>query len=1130
MKKRFLSVFLALALCLTLLPTAAVALDDDGEVTVLTSTNIVAEGDNKGCLILTPGKSYKLGGDVSASVVIRGEGSETAVLDLDGYVLSSDLSYTNIIGVAAGKALIVKDSNSGKRTHKFTPDSNGCWILDNTEGTKTVTGGVIYGAGTKQGVLIDGQASFTLESGSIVGCAPSSRGGGVHVQDGESAASHGSFTMTGGSIRGCVASSGDGGGVYVGEYGHFTMTGGCITDCTARKGDSFGGGVFASVDAVFTMSGGEILDCHAGCGGCALSGNQNTKFILAGGKIGACTKSGCTSKSGVDVSDRGTIVYAHGGTVEASVLVNVLEWDNSTFGKITFDPTVQGYTEGKTTAFIGNVTNNGTISSGIYYGGLVNSGGTISGKTITFKNDTSVYATEVVGDGQKSIAPIAPTPSEEYLAFDGWYTNNSTKYSFGGTLSENITLSARFKPKPATCTAPTTNALTYNGTEQTLVTAGTVEYGTMMYCLTEDGIYEADIPTAKDAGTYTVYYYAKGTDGYGDSAVSNAPVTIAAKEVTVSGITAEGKTYDGGTAATLKYDDATISGTFDGDTLTVSATGTFTDKNVGEDKTVSISGLTLGGADAGNYKLASSGQQTEAAAAIAPREVGLSWTNTSLSYNGQPQKPTATATSTVNGDTVTVTVTGGQTNAGTGYTATADNLSNGNYMLPEDRTTSFSIGEAALTDVSVTQHGTLIYNGGPQTAAVTTKGTTVDDSEISFTYSTVADGTYSTFVPSLISGTHTVYYKASAANHATATGSFKITIGKTTVTVTAEDKSAYTYHSAPNLSSPVLGTDYTLSGLADGDTLDSSVTIALTCDADMNKTGDYDIVPSVTGEDSRYEFVCVNGKLTVSDRPSSPAPTYSITASTTTNGTVKVSPRYAERGDSVTITVAPDKGFTLETLTVLDKNGKEIELTDKGDGKYTFKMPASKVTVKAAFAEDNSMLNFFVDVPVDAYYYDAVLWAAENGITGGVDAVHFAPNATCTRAQIVTFLWRAAGSPEPKAVSSFTDVSADAYYAKAVAWAVENGITGGIGGNKFAPDATCTRAQAMTFLYRAAGSPAVSGDIAFSDVGTDAYYANAVAWAAKEGITGGIGGGLFGSDNDCTRAQIVTFLYRSIVK
>ena len=259
-------------------------------------------------------------------------------------------------------------------------------------------------------------------------------------------------------------------------------------------------------------------------------------------------------------------------------------------------------------------------------------------------------------------------------------------------------------------------------------------------------------------------------------------------------------------------------------------------------------------------------------------------------------------------------------------------------------------------------------------------------------------------------------------------------------------------------------------------------------------------------------------------------PTYSVTVDKTKNGTVTVSPKSASKGDTVTVTVKPDSGYVLETLTVTDKNGNELTLKDKGNGKYTFTMPAGKVEVKATFMEDNSMLNFFYDVPNNAYFYEAVKWAVENGITTGVGNDLFAPEQPCTRAQIVTFLWRAAGSPEPKgAASGMTDVVSGSYYEKAVAWAIENGITTGTTTSTFSPDATCTRAQAVTFLARALKAKAASA-AEFSDVPTDSYFADAVAWAAANGVTEGIGGGLFGSDNDCTRGQIVTFLYRAYNK
>ena len=302
-------------------------------------------------------------------------------------------------------------------------------------------------------------------------------------------------------------------------------------------------------------------------------------------------------------------------------------------------------------------------------------------------------------------------------------------------------------------------------------------------------------------------------------------------------------------------------------------------------------------------------------------------------------------------------------------------------------------------------------------------------------------------------------------------------------------------------------------------------------------SGVYLTNPSGALASNYYVSSTANGVWTVSysapysGGSSSYDPTYSVsTPSKTEHGTVTVSPKNASKGDRVTVTVKPDSGYVLETLTVTDKNGNELTLKDKGNGKYTFTMPAGKVEVKATFMEDNSMLNFFYDVPNNAYFYEAVKWAVKNGITTGVGNDLFAPEQPCTRAQIVTFLWRAAGSPEPKgAASGMTDVVSGGYYEKAVAWAIENGITTGTTTSTFSPDATCTRAQAVTFLARALKAKAASA-AEFSDVPTGSYFADAVAWAAANGVTEGIGGGLFGSDNDCTRGQIVTFLYRAYNK
>lgn len=263
----------------------------------------------------------------------------------------------------------------------------------------------------------------------------------------------------------------------------------------------------------------------------------------------------------------------------------------------------------------------------------------------------------------------------------------------------------------------------------------------------------------------------------------------------------------------------------------------------------------------------------------------------------------------------------------------------------------------------------------------------------------------------------------------------------------------------------------------------------------------------------------------------SSTPRYAVTVpDKTENGSLSVTPKNAKKGSDVTITATPDKGYEVDDIVAKDANGNKLTLKDNGDGTYTFTMPASKVTVTAAFAEKKAEPiapeKLFADVSAEEYYYEAVKWASENGVTGGIGENLFGANLPCTRAQIVTFLWRAAGSPEPKGMSGFVDVSADAYYAKAVAWAVEEGIVSGTSATTFSPDAVCTRAQSVAFLYRAFGEK-VNKAAGFSDVSADAYYADAVAWAVENGVASGIGGGLFAPDQDCARGQIVAFLYRA---
>ena len=264
------------------------------------------------------------------------------------------------------------------------------------------------------------------------------------------------------------------------------------------------------------------------------------------------------------------------------------------------------------------------------------------------------------------------------------------------------------------------------------------------------------------------------------------------------------------------------------------------------------------------------------------------------------------------------------------------------------------------------------------------------------------------------------------------------------------------------------------------------------------------------------------------------APRYDVAVSDGAHGSVSVSPKSASKGSTVTVTVTPDKGYALETLAITDKNGSALNLTDQGGGQYTFTMPSSPVTVAATFMDDNTMLNFFVDVPAGAYYYDAVLWAAEGGIVTGTDAVHFSPDASCTRAQLVTLLWRAAGSPVVNYAMNFNDVDGGAYYAEAVRWAASLGIAGGYGDGRFGTNDFVTRAQVVTMLYRfakAQGMDTTQGGMAireFDDFdAVPAYALEAMDWAVNAGVLKGDNNRLLPQDN-CTRAQIVTMLYRAL--
>ena len=400
----------------------------------------------------------------------------------------------------------------------------------------------------------------------------------------------------------------------------------------------------------------------------------------------------------------------------------------------------------------------------------------------------------------------------------------------------------------------------------------------------------------------------------------------------------------------------------------------------------------------------------------------------------------------------------------------------------------------------------------------------------------------------------TVYYPAEAVDAYTAEDSDLVTNGLVSAPVEGgENNNQYSLTVTPSASSVYENNtiSFTVASTLPKDAVlaveSSNTTVATaTLSSDQKsvtvtgvKDGTATITVSIKMGDvvlaSESVTVTVNERGTSSGGNSSDDndPTYSISApDKVTGGSIKVTPSRASAGTRVTITAKPSSGYELDELTVTDSKGNELKVTDRGNDKYTFQMPSGKVEVEVSFTkiEDETPPipeTDFVDVPANAYYADAVEWAVSKGITSGTSATTFSPDMSCTRAQMVTFLWRAAGSPAPKStVNPFTDVQAGSYYYDAVLWAVEQGITSGTSATTFAPDATVTRGQTVTFLYRAAGSPAVTGG-SFADVAADAYYVDAVAWAVSENITAGTGNGLFSPDTACSRAQIVTFLYRA---
>ncbi len=421
-------------------------------------------------------------------------------------------------------------------------------------------------------------------------------------------------------------------------------------------------------------------------------------------------------------------------------------------------------------------------------------------------------------------------------------------------------------------------------------------------------------------------------------------------------------------------------------------------------------------------------------------------------------------------------------------------------------------------------------NGKGYTGLSVTGGDVSTDTLVFMYESTGETPLYSSENAPTDAGTYKVTISVPASN-TTYVGSSTVNfeVDRKQVTVTANNITVYIGESIPALDS----SDYTVSGLVNSDEL-TGITLKYETTPDTDSVGTYTILVVDDQNNSRrnYDVTGVNGTLTVVKRSSgggggSVTTNYTVTAKSTKNGTITVDKTKAASGSTVTITAKPAKGFTVETITVLDKKGNEVAVKNLGNNKFSFTMPKSDVTVSATFMEDNTMLNFFVDVKANDYFYDAVLWAAENNIATGVDSVHFDPLGSTTRAQMVTFIWRLAGSPDFEGGETpFTDIKKSDYFYDAVVWGWNVGIINGKTDTLFAPDDIVTRGEAVTFIYRYA--KVAGGDLPnpFTDVVLGKFYYYPVLWAANNEIVKGTSTTTFSPDAECTRGQVVTFLYR----
>ena len=1073
MKRKLWTLLLALGAALALCVGASAAdfLTGWDEVTNSTTT-------------LESGKQYYLNNDVTVSQTITVRG--TVTLDLNGHVLKYESANKgSVIVVENGGQLTIEDSNTSNLSHKFNPNGK-LWVLDEASGTEAVTGGVITG-GTGY--------PFPLSSG------PVNCGGGVYIAPG------GQLTMTGGNIIGCSAEFGGGVCIYPGRDGEqmpFSMSGGSIIGCSAE----YGGGVYAS--GKFQMSGQAVIrSCTA----------EGTSFNCGGGVYvdgsfemsGEAIIEGCQAISeyayggGVFVNSSRSFVMSEKAKIEGCQAISTPS-SPSKGGGVHLANNTEFTLSGS--AVIQNCKAVNSDGSGKAYGGGVSAANV---REITLA-DSARIADCIAANGRG----LYITGSQMYPADYGKLLAN------GGSVEGDVVLGEADNP----CTVIGSGGTVFNG-KVTVTPGSTIEKGTFNGEVINNGTITGGVFNSTVSGSGTIKGGTFNTPMTGSGTESDPyQISTAAQLKRFRDIVngTGGQTQNRGAYAVLtanidlnnepwtpigNYTEGNqiyYEGTFDGGGHTISGlnvTGEFVYAGLfGTVKDGTIKSLTVAG------KVSPSNSQC-----IVGGIVGYA-SNAVIKNCSNHCSVTGRITSIIGGiagfnsSGAIIDCYNVGTISGINYAEAIGGIVGSNSGTISN---CYNVGtvsnDTSVGEIAGHNNGTVencYYLAGTNLNAV---GQNNSNGNITKTESkTAANFANGTVLNLLING------RADSEHPWYETCIYLEAAGKTLPVFKWQHQHQLTH---------VLAKDPTTSEVGNIEYWYCPVCGKYFADAN----GDHEITQAET----------VIPKRQSSGGGSGGSSSYPITVpSKTENGTVTVSPKNASAGSTVTITVKPDSGYVLETISVTDKNGNDLKLTDKSNGKYTFTMPTSKVEIKVTFMEDNSVLNFFYDVPNDAYYYEAVKWAAENGITGGVGNSLFAPNQPCTRAQIVTFLWRAAGSPVVNYLMPFTDVDEGAYYAEAVRWAASCGIVTGLTETTFDTNGVCTRAQAAAMIYRCAQAQgkgftgAWMFHLPFTDVPEWAY--ESVAWCYMNGVTTGVSETSFAPDNDCTRTQIVTFLWRAFSK